>query len=96
MDYDFIADFLAFLAICSENKLEVREYQVIDFATSKGIRIQELATIELLLFTAKITTKCPRKVGSSFVNLCPGSLTEAGLKLVKQLSGQENKKFTIL
>ncbi|MDN7146018.1 hypothetical protein QS460_08760 [Liquorilactobacillus mali] len=93
IDYDFIADFLVFLAAFSKDGVEIKESQVIDFATSNGVGIQQLATSEVLLFTAKIITKCPRKVGTSFVNLCPGVLTDAGLNLVKQLSGKEKNLF---
>ncbi len=96
IDYGFVVDFLEFLATFARVGGELKEYQVIDFAVLNGIGIQELATIELLLFTAKIITKSPRRVGDSFVNLAPGALTKDGLKLVKQLKGQENNNFMIL
>ncbi|EJF01961.1 hypothetical protein [Liquorilactobacillus mali] len=93
IDYDFIADFLVFLAAFSKDEVEIKEHQVIDFAISNGVGIQQLATTEVLLFTAKIITKRPRKVGTSFVNLSPGTLTDAGVKLVKQLNGKEKGFF---
>lgn len=96
IDYEFVEAFLMFMSqFYSEEGEEPKERELIDFSFTMGVGLRQLATVEMLLFTAQIITKCPKKIENHFVNLCPGNLTAAGWDLVDQL-GNPQRKLMIL